>query len=196
MERVKGIEPSTYSLGSSPVARARRRDRPRCQGRRVAWAALPAHGPDMGTVAEADRARSDYRSAAKGHPPADEGTPARACAVAGRGWPPVGRIRDGRQQFLLLDLACSRSHGSAAGRGRRDALGRCRSRARAEWRQPTNKSDRPHVVPLSAAAAAIIEARPRRRGVPYVFTTSAGGRIDRRSGNFYRATARTAPHAR
>ena len=61
---------------------------------------------------------------------------------------------------------------------------------RAEWRQPTNKSDRPHLVPLSAPAVAILEAQPRRGGVPYVFTTAAGGRIDRRTSNVYRATAR------
>ena len=62
--------------------------------------------------------------------------------------------------------------------------------ARAEWRQPTNKSDRPHLVPLSPTAIAILETQPRRRGVPYVFTTAAGGRIDRRTSNVYRATAR------
>ena len=61
---------------------------------------------------------------------------------------------------------------------------------RAEWRQPTNKSDRPHLVPLSAPAVAILEAQPRRGGAPYVFTTAAGGRIDRRTSNVYRATAR------
>jgi integrase len=62
--------------------------------------------------------------------------------------------------------------------------------ARAEWRQPTNKSDRPHLVPLSPPAVAILDAQPRRRGVPYVFTTAAGGRLDRRTSNVYRATAR------
>ena len=35
--------------------------------------------------------------------------------------------------------------------------------ARAEWRQPTNKSDRPHMVPLSADAMAIIQARTQQR---------------------------------
>jgi integrase len=62
--------------------------------------------------------------------------------------------------------------------------------ARGEWRQPTNKSDRPHVVPLSAAALAIIQARPLRQGP--VFTTSAGGTLDRRTGNWTRATTRYA----
>ena len=38
--------------------------------------------------------------------------------------------------------------------------------ARREWRQPTNKSDRPHMVPLSAEAVAIIDARPRQPRQP------------------------------
>lgn len=63
-------------------------------------------------------------------------------------------------------------------------------RGRREWRQPTNKSDRPHVVPLSDAAMSIIEARQPRKGVAEVFTTSAGGRLARKAGNIYRAKAR------
>ena len=62
--------------------------------------------------------------------------------------------------------------------------------ARREWRQPTNKNDRPHVVPLSDDAVTIIKAQPKRKGVSEVFTTSAGGRIARKAGNIYRAKAR------
>ena len=35
--------------------------------------------------------------------------------------------------------------------------------ARREWRQPTNKSNRPHTVPLSDAALAIVQQQPRRK---------------------------------
>lgn len=60
--------------------------------------------------------------------------------------------------------------------------------ARGEWHQPTNKADRPHTVPLSAEALAIVRAQPRRPGVAYVFTTATGGHLDRRSGNWTRWT--------
>ena len=58
----------------------------------------------------------------------------------------------------------------------------------AMWSQSVNKSDRPHLVPLSAAAVEIIRAQPERRGVPYVFTTMAGGPLNRRTSNIYRST--------
>jgi integrase len=76
--------------------------------------------------------------------------------------------------------------------------------ARGEWRQRTNKSDRPHLVPLSAEALDVIRAQLRRERkaggkgranpekVPFVFATSTGGRLDRRSGNWHRATDRFA----
>src|SRR4051794_36556067 len=68
--------------------------------------------------------------------------------------------------------------------------------ARGDWRQPTNKSDRPHVVPLSSEALALIRSRPRRERVPSVFTTSTGGQLDRRSGNWHRSAARFAKASR
>ena len=53
--------------------------------------------------------------------------------------------------------------------------------ARGEWRQPTNKSDRPHLVPLSSEALGVIRARPFRPD-GLVFTSARGGRLDRRTG--------------
>jgi integrase len=60
---------------------------------------------------------------------------------------------------------------------------------RREWRQPTNKSDRPHVVPLSDAAAAIIARRARGSNSGHVFVSTAGTPLDGRRGNWSRATA-------
>lgn len=74
---------------------------------------------------------------------------------------------------------------------RRDELAGMRWRdldlARAEWHQPTNKADRPHLVPLSAAARAIVEAQPRQGEL--VFINRAGGTIAGPAGNWQRALA-------
>ena len=67
--------------------------------------------------------------------------------------------------------------------------------ARAEWRQQTNKSDRPHVVPVSTEAMRIIESRPRRPDIPFVFTLATGGAVMRHRGNWTPRSERYATKA-
>ncbi len=62
--------------------------------------------------------------------------------------------------------------------------------ARREWRQPTNKSDRPHVVPLSDEAIRVIHQMPERG--EYVFASAAGRPIVGNRGNWDRVCKRYA----
>ena len=63
--------------------------------------------------------------------------------------------------------------------------------ARGEWRQPTNKSDRPHLVPLSAPAAGGRRGAAAPAGRALRLHHDGRGRLDRRTSNVYRASPGT-----